>query len=336
MLKTQVVILNWNGEKMLRQFLRGVLTSLPEGTELVVADNGSTDGSCDYLQQSYPELRLIRLEKNYGYAEGYNRALKRLDGELFVLLNSDVETPPGWLVPLVKAMEEDPELGAAAPKLCAWHDKRKFEYAGAAGGFIDYLGYPFCRGRMLQHVEEDRGQYDDEREIFWASGAAFCCRASAFWEAGGFDPVFFAHMEEIDLCWRMQLLGWKIKAIPTSRVYHMGGGTLSVDSPFKLYLNHRNNLMMLYKCTSPVQRLVVAVVRPITDLMAAFSYLFQGRSAAFRAVFAAWRDFLKAHPHLRSQRHAIRSRRKKFPVGIYRGSILMRYLFGGRTFNKLM
>ena len=335
-MKIQVVILNWNGEKMLRQFLGGVVASVPAGVEIVVADNGSTDSSCDFVERAYPRVRLIRLDRNYGFAEGYNRSLKELDGDLFVLLNSDVETPRGWLEPLMKAMEQDPELGAVAPKLRSWRQREKFEYAGAAGGYIDYLGYPFCRGRILQNTECDKGQYDDSRDLFWVSGAAFCCRASAYWGAGGLDGEFFAHMEEIDLCWRMQLMGWRVRVIPESVVYHVGGATLAVDSPQKIYLNHRNNLAMLFKCASPRQRVTVAVVRPLTDLLAALSYLMQGRGAAFWAVFRAWHDFLRAHPRLSRQRHAIRALVKKNPVGIYRGSILLRYLFGGRTFGKMM
>ena len=335
-MKTRVVILNWNGEEMLRRFLGGVVDSVPTGVEVVVADNGSTDSSCRYVEEHHPAVRLIRLDRNYGFAEGYNRALGALDGDLFVLLNSDVETPKGWLEPLVEAMEQNPELGAVAPKLRSWREREVFEYAGASGGFIDYLGYPFCRGRILQSLERDRGQYDDPRDCFWVSGAAFCCRATTFRALGGFDPRFFAHMEEIDLCWRMQLQGWRVRVIPQSVVYHVGGATLAVDSPLKIYLNHRNNLRMLFKCASPGQRLTVAVVRPFTDLLAALSYLMQGRGAAFGAVFRAWRDFLGEHTLLARQRHEIRSQRRKNPTGIYRGSMLLRYLFGGRTFGKMM
>jgi len=335
-MKTRVVILNWNGQEMLLRFLGGVVDSVPEGVEVVVADNGSTDSSCDYVTTHHPNVRLIRLDRNYGFAEGYNRALRQLDGDCFVLLNSDVETPKGWLEPLIEALEADPELGACAPKIRSWREPERFEYAGAAGGFIDRLGYPFCRGRILRHLEPDQGQYDDARDCFWVSGAAFCCRAKAYWEAGGLDPEFFAHMEEIDLCWRMQLQGRKVRVIPRSAVFHLGGGTLATDSPRKIYLNHRNNLMMLFKCASPAQRLLVAVVRPFTDLLAALSYLAQGRGAAFLAVFRAWRDFLQAHPRLSLRRREIRSGVKKNPVGIYRGSILLRYLFGGHTFGKMM
>jgi len=337
MLSTRVVILNWNGEAMLRRFLGSVVASLPDGAEAVVADNGSTDGSCRFVEREFPSVRLLRLERNYGYAEGYNRALAQLDGEVFVLLNSDVETPKGWLEPLVECLERHPEAAAAAPKLRALNDPERFEYAGAAGGYIDFLGYPFCRGRILNRVERDEGQYDDEREVFWVSGAAFCCRASAFREAGGFDADFFAHMEEIDLCWRLQLLGWSLRIVPQSTVYHAGAATLRKDSPLKIYLNHRNNLQMLCKCASPLQRAVAAILRPPLDALAALSYLAQGNGSAFCAVGRAWRDFLRSHGTLGRKRRAVRAAvKKKTPVGIYCGSILLRYLFGRRTFGRLM
>lgn len=336
MAKTQVVILNWNGEQMLGQFLSSVVKSLPAWAEPVVADNGSTDGSCRLVEEQFPTVRLLRLDKNYGFAEGYNRALQELDGDYFVLLNSDVETPQGWLEPLIECLEQEPEVAACAPKIKALRNRSHFEYAGAAGGFIDFLGYPFCRGRILQHTEPDRGQYDEPRDCFWVSGAAFCCRTSAFRQVGGFDGAFFAHMEEIDLCWRLQLQGWRIRSIPASEVFHLGGATLAVDSPMKIYLNHRNNLKMLFKCASPMQRLTVAVVRPATDLLAALSYLAQGRGRAFTAVFRAWWAFLKEHRRLAAQRREVRSVVKKSPCGIYLSSILLRYLFGKRTFGNMI
>ena len=336
MLKSVVVILNWNGAEMLERYLPSVLSTLPEGVELAVADNGSTDRSVEMLEERFPQVRLIRLDKNYGYAEGYNRALKGLEADLYLLLNSDVECKERWIEPLVEVMEREEQVGAVMPKILSLREPERFEYAGASGGFIDYLGYPFCRGRILQEVEADRGQYDQEREIFWASGAALCCRARLFHALGGFSPHFFAHMEEIDLCWRMQLRGWSLKVVPQSRVWHLGGATLEVDSPRKIYLNHRNNLMMLYRCASPMQRWVVALVRPLTDLAAAMSYLLKGHGAAFGAVVKAWWHFLKAHSRLREERREIRKEIKKEPVGIYCGSIVLRYLLGGRHFNHLM
>ncbi len=264
----EIVILNWNGEEHLRRFLPSVVAAAPEGVGVVVADNGSTDGSVALLEREFPSVGVVRLERNYGFAGGYNRALERIEAEYFVLLNSDVETPPGWLEPLLDCLRRHPDVAVVSPKLLSFRDRGRFEYAGASGGFIDFLGYPFCRGRILRSVECDAGQYDDTRDVFWVSGAAFCCRADVFRALGGFDADFFAHMEEIDLCWRMQLAGWRVRVVPESRVYHLGGGTLATDSPAKVFYNHRNDLAMLYKCASPWQRAVVAVVRPGLDLPA--------------------------------------------------------------------
>ena len=334
---TKIIILNWNGEGHLARFLPGVVAAAPEGVGVVVADNGSTDGSLALLARDFPQVQVVRLDRNYGFAEGYNRALAHVEAEYFVLLNSDVETPAGWLEPLIETLERNPDVAAAAPKLLSVAEPGRFEYAGASGGFIDYLGYPFCRGRILRNIECDRGQYDDGRDVFWASGAAFCCRASVLRELGGFDAGFFAHMEEIDLCWRMQLAGYRVRVVPQSRVYHLGGGTLTTDSPTKVFYNHRNNLAMLYKCSSSVQRVTVAVVRPALDLLAALSYLVQGRSDNFRAVFRAYRDFLRWHRDLSRKRKTIRQNRKgSAEEKIYRGSVVLRYLLGRRTFGRMM
>ena len=332
----KIVILNWNGVAHLRRFLPSVVAAAPAGVEVVVADNGSTDDSVEVLRSEFPSVTVLRMDRNYGFAGGYNRALQRIEADYYVLLNSDVETPRGWLAPLVEALDRNPDVGVVAPKLISSEDRRMFEYAGASGGYVDWLGYPFCRGRILRTVEEDRGQYDDARDLFWVSGAAFCCRAELFHRLGGFDDDFFAHMEEIDLCWRMQLAGYRVRVVPESRVYHLGGGTLQTDSPSKVFYNHRNNLAMLYKCSSPGQRILVAVVRPVLDLLAALSYLVQGRADNFRAVFRAWRDFLRWHGALAEKRRAIRSSRKAEARHIYRGSIVVRYMLGGRTFGKLM
>lgn len=335
--KTEIVILNWNGAGHLRRFLPSVLASVPEGVGVVVADNGSTDDSLGVLEREFPAVGRIVLDRNYGFAGGYNRALEYLDADYFILLNSDVETPAGWVEPLVETLDRDRTVAAVAPKLLSLVEPARFEYAGASGGFIDYLGYPFCRGRILQCVERDEGQYDDARDVFWASGAAFCCRAEVFRAMGGFDEDFFAHMEEIDLCWRMQLAGYRVRVVPQSRVYHLGGGTLTTDSPTKVFYNHRNNLAMLYKCSSSVQRVTVAVVRPALDLLAALSYLVQGRSDNFRAVFRAYRDFLRWHRDLSRKRKTIRQNRKgSAEEKIYRGSVVLRYLLGRRTFGRMM
>ena len=333
----KIVILNWNGAEHLRRFLPSVVAAAPEGVEVVVADNGSTDDSVAILAAEFPTVSVLRMDLNYGFAGGYNRALEQIDADYYLLLNSDVETPRGWLGPILDCLDENPDVAVVAPKLVSYSDRTMFEYAGASGGFIDFLGYPFCRGRILRRVEEDRGQYDDARDVFWVSGAAFCCRADVFRELGGFDADFFAHMEEIDLCWRMQLAGYRVRVVPGSTVYHLGGGTLQTDSPTKVFYNHRNNLAMLYKCTSTGQRLFVAVARPALDLLAALSYLVQGRGDNFRAVFRAYRDFFRWHKALSRKRHLIRETRKSSATEhIYRGSVVLRYLFGRRTFAKMM
>lgn len=333
----KIVVLNWNGARYLRRFLPSVEEAAPEGVEVVVADNGSTDDSLAVLARDFPTVGVLRLDKNYGFAGGYNRALARLEADCFVLLNSDVETPAGWLEPLIADMENDPDVAAVAPKLRALTAPGMFEYAGAAGGYVDYLGYPFCRGRILRATEVDRGQYDDARDVFWVSGAAFCCRAEVFRKLGGFDDRFFAHMEEIDLCWRMQLAGYRVRIVPQSTVYHLGGGTLTADSPQKIYFNHRNNLAMLLKCASPLQRAWVVVLRPVLDFVAACSYLAQGQCRSFCAVFRAYRDFLRWHGDLNRQRREIRRTAVRKQVSsLYRGSILMRYLFGRHTFGRMM
>ena len=332
----KIVILNWNGVDHLRKFLPSVVAAAPEGVEIIVADNGSTDASVAVLGEEFPTVRVLRMDRNYGFAGGYNRALEQVEADYYLLLNSDVETPEGWLQPLTECLDRNPDVAVVAPKLISSEERRMFEYAGAAGGYIDLLGYPFCRGRILRTVEEDRGQYDDARDVFWVSGAAFCCRAEVFRALGGFDDDFFAHMEEIDLCWRMQLAGYRVRVVPESRVYHLGGGTLQTDSPSKVFYNHRNNLAMLYKCSSSGQRLLVAVMRPALDLLAALSYLLQGRADNFRAVFRAWRDFFRWHPALAKKRRAIQSSRRSAAKHVYGGSIVLRYLLGGRTFGRLM
>ena len=250
-----------------------------------------------------------------------------------LLLNSDVEVTAGWWQPLVEVLDTEGDVAAVAPKLLADMERTKFEYAGASGGFIDYLGYPFCRGRILSNVEEDRGQYDTRRDIFWASGAAMCCRREVFETLGGFDEDFFAHMEEIDLQWRMQLAGWRIVVEPKSVVYHLGGGTLPASSR-KIFLNHRNNLAMLFKCASPMQRAVVAVVRPATDMLEAFVNLVTLHPHRAWAIVRAWGEFIAWHGVLARKRKAVV--RKKRVDNIYRYSIILRYIFGGRKFNNMM
>lgn len=332
----KVVILNWNGAAHLRRFLPSVVRNTPRRAEIVVADNGSTDESVAVLEQGFSSVTVLRLPENYGFAGGYNRALEQLDGDYWVLLNSDVETPEGWLEPLVAALDAEPDVAAVGPKLLDCAERDRFEYAGASGGFVDWLGFPFCRGRILQTLENDKGQYDDARDVFWVSGAAFCCRAEVFRRMGGFDADFFAHMEEIDLCWRMQLAGWRIRIVPESRVWHLGGGTLQNDSPRKLYLNYRNNLSMLFKCASPVQRIAAAVLRPLTDAAAMSVYLLKGQRVQAGAVVRAYRDFFARHGDLTRKRRSVQRSKRKSASHIYHGSIVVRYLLGRRTFGNKM
>lgn len=333
MARLSVVILNWNGRRHLERYLPSVVAHTEGDAEVVVADNGSTDDSLQWLRLNYPDVRVIRLDRNYGFAGGYNRALREVESEYVLLLNSDVEVTAGWWQPLVEVLDTESDVAAVAPKLLADMERTQFEYAGAAGGFIDYLGYPFCRGRILSNVEEDRGQYDNRRDIFWASGAAMCCRRELFESLGGFDEDFFAHMEEIDLQWRMQLAGWRIVVEPKSVVYHLGGGTLPASSR-KIFLNHRNNLAMLFKCASPMQRAVVAVVRPATDMLEAFVNLVTLHPQRAWAIVRAWGEFIAWHGVLSRKRKAV-VRTKKVD-NIYRNSIVLRYIFGGRKFNNMM
>ena len=250
-MRTAVVILNWNTEGFLKEFLPSLLRSVEkvEGAEIVVADNASTDGSMKVMTELFPNVKTLSFDRNYGFTGGYNKAFKELDGtdgpEYFVLINSDIEVTENWLESLVKWMDGHPDCGACAPKLHSYQEREKFEYAGAAGGYIDKFGYPFCRGRVLKRLEVDNGQYDTPVDVMWATGACLLVRSSVYRELGGLDDRFFAHMEEIDLCWRMQLAGRRVTVVPESLVYHVGGGTLPASSPFKLFLNYRNNLLML-------------------------------------------------------------------------------------------
>ena len=335
MLKTQVVILNWNGEKWLSRFLRRVVQTVPtEWGSVVVADNGSTDAS-EEVVRGVEGVVWLPLGENYGFAEGYNRALAQLDGEVFVLLNSDVEPAEGWLEPLVERLEANPKLGAVQPKIRSYAEPESFEYAGAAGGFLDAYGYPFCRGRIMETLERDCGQYDEPRKIFWASGACMAIRSDAWRKAGGLDGDFFAHMEEIDLCWRLQLMGYEIEAVPRSVVYHVGGGTLPNNSPQKIYLNFRNSLSMLHKCLSEGERWRLAVRRGM-DWLSWGVYVMMGRWSFAGAVVRAHRDY-------RAQRAALDKKRSEVsrmativrPATIYPRWIVLRYALGKKRFGEL-
>jgi len=294
MSKTAIVILNWNGVKMLSTYLPGVIRHAGADTEVVVADNASTDNSLEYLRQNHPEVTIIPLEKNWGFAEGYNRALRQVKAEYYVLLNSDVDVTPGWLLPLVQFMDEHPQAAACQPKLRAVADRGAFEYAGAAGGFIDALGYPFCRGRVFDTVEQDEGQYDTIQEVFWTTGACMMVRADDYWAVGGLDARFFAHNEEIDLCWRMRNLGRQLFCIPQSVVYHVGGGTLPKGNPMKTFLNFRNNLTMLYKNLPESELHSVMRKRWALDYIAAWQTLLCNRNwGDFKAIYRARKAFRK-------------------------------------------
>ena len=292
MKKISVVILNWNGVGMLQKFLPKVVEySAMEGVEICVADNASTDESVSYLQANFPNVRLIVLDKNYGFAEGYNRALEQVEVEYVVLLNSDVEVTPHWLEPLVEYMNTHPEVAACQPKIRSERNKEYFEYAGAAGGYLDKYGYPFCRGRLFDVVEKDEGQYDTVSSVFWATGAALFIRLKDYWEAGGLDGHFFAHMEEIDLCWRLRSRGRGIVCIPQSVVYHVGAATLKKENPRKTFLNFRNNLLMLYKNLPEKDLKRVMFVRGVLDGVAAVVFLLKGEKEAAKAVLQARKEF---------------------------------------------
>ena len=303
MKKVSVVILNWNGVGMLQKFLPKVVEySANQGVEICVADNASTDESVSYLQTNFPNVRLILLDKNYGFAEGYNRALQQVEAEYVVLLNSDVEVTPHWLEPLVEYMDAHPEVAACQPKIRSERNKEYFEYAGAAGGYLDKYGYPFCRGRIFDVVEKDEGQYDTVSSVFWATGAALFIRLKDYWEAGGLDGRFFAHMEEIDLCWRLRSRGRGIVCIPQSVVYHVGAATLKKENPRKTFLNFRNNLLMLYKNLPEKELKKVMFVRGLLDWVATFVFLLKGDGKNARAVWQARKEFKHICPDFASSR----------------------------------
>ena len=292
-MKTSVVILNWNGAEMLRRFLPSMIAySQGEGVEICVADNASSDNSCEVIEREFPEVRLIRLSENYGFAEGYNRALQQIDAEYVVLLNSDVEVTSGWLEPMTDYLDKHPQVAACQPKLLSFQEKSCFEYAGAAGGFIDKYGYPFCRGRIFDVIESDHGQYEDIIPVFWATGAALLIRLQVYREVGGLDGRFFAHMEEIDLCWRLRSRGYGIVCLPFSRVYHVGGATLKKENPRKTLLNFRNNLIMLYKNLPENELYRVMRVRLFLDYLAAFVFLLKGDKNNSLAVLRARKEYM--------------------------------------------
>lgn len=336
MKQTAVVILNYNGAGMLRRFLPSVIEYSPEAS-IYVADNGSSDESCDVVRNEFPAVKLMVLDHNYGFAEGYNRALAQVDEEYAVLLNSDVEVTRGWLSPMTQFLDSNPEVAACQPKLLSFKQKDFFEYAGAAGGFIDKWGYTFCRGRIFNTVERDSGQYDDTTDVFWATGAALMIRNEVYKNNGGLDGRFFAHMEEIDLCWRLRSRGYRIACVPQSHVYHVGGATLKKENPQKTYLNFRNNLLMIYKNAPYCQLKKIMLFRKVFDNVAALKFLASGDYAAFKAVRKARRDF-KA---MRSGYDKARAENMKLAVTtripeVLKSSILYKYYLGFKhTYSSL-
>ena len=331
---TAVVILNWNGKKMLERFLPSVTLHSTGDTEVIIADNGSTDDSLAFVREHYPQLRIIELDKNYGFAGGDNRALEQVEADYYVLLNDDVEVTPNWIEPVIAQMEQHPQTAICQPKLLMYDQRDTFEYAGGAGGFIDKYGYPFCRGRMFTTLEQDRGQYDDPCPIFWASGAAMFVRSSVWKELGGLDDDFFAHMEEIDFCWRAKNAGYEVEYCPHSVVYHVGGGTLPKSNPHKTYLNFRNNMALLYK-NLPQSRLAwVMVCRVVLDYVAAFKFLMERKPKEFSAVVQAHRSFYKWMPRLKVKRLR---RQQQLPVSCIHPRLILvdYYLLRHHLFSQL-
>jgi GT2 family glycosyltransferase len=301
--KIAIVILNWNGEKLFPEFLPSIIEhSQGDNIEIIVADNGSTDNSLSFLKANFPSVTIMDLENNYGFARGYNVALQQIDADYYVLVNSDVKVEKNWITPCIKQFEKDEKIVAVQPKILSYNKPEYFEYAGAAGGFIDKYAYPFCRGRILDKVEKDENQYDKSSEIFWASGACLFLKAKAFKNAGGFDADFWAHMEEIDLCWRLKNQGFKIVYEPQSTIYHLGGGSLSYGDPRKIHLNFRNNLFMLFKNLPKNKFKRILLSRMVLDGVAAAKFLLGFELKAFGAVVKAHRDFYKNIALLRKKR----------------------------------
>lgn len=338
--KIAIVILNWNGVDMMRRYLTDVVNySIVDNAVVYVADNASTDDSVEMLRSEYPQVKVILLEKNWGFAEGYNKALSQIEAEYYVLLNSDVKVTHHWLQPLVEFMDAHSDVAACQPKLLSIIDTDSFEYAGACGGFIDLYGYPFCRGRVFNTIERDKGQYDTAMPILWATGACMMIRSSEYWNAGGFDGRFFAHNEEIDLCWRLRLLGRKVYCIPDSAVFHLGGGTLPKSNPMKTYLNFRNNLTMLYKNLPDRELRKVMRMRFLLDWLAALQMLVLGRSIGdFKAVIKARMAFKAWKNDFRHDRETIQSTAKvdAVPERICISILWQYYIKRNKTFRQII
>lgn len=338
MKKVAIVILNWNGAKMLNEYLPGVLRYSQDEADVYVADNASTDNSIELLKSHFPQCKLIELDHNWGFADGYNKALEQIDAEYYVLLNSDIEVTHHWLTPMIEYMDTHADVAACQPKLLSIFDRDRFEYAGACGGYMDRYGYPFCRGRIFETVENDNGQYDNPTPVLWATGAALFIRARIYKEVGGLDGRFFAHNEEIDLCWRLCIKGYKIMCLPESEIYHVGGGTLPKSNPMKTYLNFRNNLTMLYKCLPEEELHHVMRMRWWLDYLAACEMLILKRNwGDFKAVYRARRAFKKWKKDFEADRKAIQATRKqRAEMGRFSFSLLWQYYAKGcKTFDQL-
>ncbi|MFC2089924.1 glycosyltransferase family 2 protein [Bacteroidota bacterium] len=338
MSRVAIVILNWNGEDFLKKFLPSLIENTPETyAEIIVADNASTDNSLRFLKDNFPDIRCIALDKNYGFAGGYNKALSQVESEYYLLLNSDIEVTPNWLPPLVKSMDNDRNLASCSPVLLDYNRREKYEYAGAAGGYIDKLGYTFCRGRIFNTMENADLKLKESMEVFWTTGACMLVRAEYFIKEGGFDPYFFAHMEEVDLCWRFKNAGYKLVIIPNSKVFHVGGGTLPKSNPLKTYLNFRNNLLLLYK-NHPDKRLNIKIfVRMLMDGLSALLFLLSLKFNDIHAIIRAHRDFRKKKKDYNKFRSEAKEKHKHpSHKEIYRRSVVIDYfLLGNKTFNKL-
>jgi len=331
-----IVILNWNGKTFLQKFLPSVLASTYENYKVFVGDNASTDDSLIFLENNYPQVKIISNEKNEGFAKAYNLILKQVNADYYILLNSDVEVDPNWIEPVIELMESNKMIAACQPKVLSYRQKELFEYAGACGGWLDAYGYPFSRGRIFDICEADHKQYDDAQEIFWATGAAMFVRSEIFNNMGGFDDYFFAHQEEVDLCWRLQLAGYKIFVEPKSVVYHVGGGTLPMGNKVKVFLNFRNNLIMLTKNLSAAEAIVVIPFRILLDSIAAWKGLLTGSGVTFIAI-------LKAHIHFwrwlffQQNKTVLNGSRKKKLSGLYNGLVIWKYFIQGKnTFSEIV
>jgi GT2 family glycosyltransferase len=336
--KVAIVILNWNGLKYIKAFLGKVVEySARKDVTVYVADNGSTDGSADWITTHFRDVKVIRLDKNHGFAGGYNIVLREIEARYYILLNSDIEVTPGWIDPLTEHMDKNPDVGACQPKILSYNQKDHFEYAGAAGGFIDRFGYTFCRGRIFEKTEKDTGQYESSIDIFWASGACMAIRPEVWEKCGGFDPDFFAHMEEIDFCWRINRAGYRVSYVHNSIVYHIGGGSLPYDSPFKTYLNFRNSLFLLYKNLPDKNFHLLIFFRKVLDGLAAIRFLAKRQTRCFRAILKAHADYYKASGRLKKKREKVKrlgSRNYKSPL-LNKSVVYEFYIKGNKTYESI-